>query len=128
VCGIVGEVRFDASSADVGALQRGCNRLAPRGPDGSGIFALGPVGLGHRRLSIIDLSPAGSQPMVDADLGLAIVFNGCIYNYPTLRDELASLGHRFLLSLRHRGGAQGIPGMGNEVCRAFQRDVRLRGG
>ncbi len=95
MCGIVGEVRFDASSADVGALQRGCNRLAPRGPDGSGIFALGPVGLGHRRLSIIDLSPAGSQPMVDADLGLAIVFNGCIYNYPALRDELAALGHRF---------------------------------
>ena len=95
MCGIVGEIRFDGSSADVGALQRGCDRLAPRGPDGAGIFALGPVGLGHRRLSIIDLSPAGSQPMVDAELGLAVVFNGCIYNYPALRDELHARGHRF---------------------------------
>jgi asparagine synthase (glutamine-hydrolysing) len=95
VCGIVGEIRFDGSPADVGALERGCKRLASRGPDGVGTFALGPVGLGHRRLSIIDLSPAGSQPMVDAELGLAVVFNGCIYNYPALRNELIGLGHRF---------------------------------
>ena len=95
MCGIVGEIRFDGSPADVGALERGCKRLAPRGPDGAGTFALGPVGLAHRRLSIIDLSPAGSQPMIDAELGLSVIFNGCIYNYPALRDELAGLGHRF---------------------------------
>ena len=58
-----------------------------RGPDGSGIWARGPVALGHRRLSIIDLSVAGSQPMVDSPLGLSVVFNGCIYNYQQLRDR-----------------------------------------
>jgi asparagine synthase (glutamine-hydrolysing) len=69
--------------------------MAPRGPDGSGVWSSGPIALGHRRLSIIDLSAAGSQPMIDADLGLSIVFNGCIYNYQQLREELHGLGHRF---------------------------------
>ena len=63
--------------------------LASRGPDGSGEWAEGPVALGHRRLSIIDLSDAGGQPMVDDEHGLTVVFNGCIYNYRQLREELA---------------------------------------
>ena len=95
MCGLVGEIRYDRAAADVAALGRACDRMAPRGPDGSGIWADGPIGLGHRRLAIIDLSPAGAQPMVDAELGLTTVFNGCIYNYEQLRDELAGLGHRF---------------------------------
>ena len=69
--------------------------MAPRGPDGSGIWVNGPVALGHRRLAIIDLSAAGAQPMADPQLGLTVVFNGCIYNYEALRDELAGLGYRF---------------------------------
>ncbi len=95
MCGIVGERRFDGRTADLGAIERGANRLAARGPDGSGVWASGPVAIAHRRLSIIDLSPAGSQPMVDSELGLAIVFNGCIYNYQALRAELTHLGYRF---------------------------------
>ena len=95
MCGLAGEIRFDGRGADVAALERVCARLARRGPDGSGIWANGPVGLGHRRLAIIDLSAAGSQPMVDADLGLTVVFNGCIYNYKQLREELSSAGHHF---------------------------------
>jgi asparagine synthase (glutamine-hydrolysing) len=95
MCGLAGEIRFDGRGADVAALERSCARLAQRGPDGSGIWASGPIALGHRRLSIIDLSAAGSQPMVDADLGLTVVFNGCIYNYKQLRDELGARGHRF---------------------------------
>jgi asparagine synthase (glutamine-hydrolysing) len=95
MCGLAGEIRFDGTGADVGALERACSRLAARGPDGSGIWADGPVALGHRRLSIIDLSPAGAQPMTDSQLGLTIVFNGCIYNYEELRDELAARGHAF---------------------------------
>jgi asparagine synthase (glutamine-hydrolysing) len=71
----------------------GC--LAHRGPDGSGIWARGPIALGHRRLSIIDLSEAGSQPMIDSDLGLSVAFNGCVYNYQQLRAELEAAGHRF---------------------------------
>ena len=95
MCGLAGEIRFDGNGADVAALERACSRLAARGPDGSGIWANGPVALGHRRLSIIDLSQAGAQPMADPQLGLTVVFNGCIYNYEQLRDELAGLGHSF---------------------------------
>jgi asparagine synthase (glutamine-hydrolysing) len=69
--------------------------LRPRGPDSSGVVAYGPIALGHRRLSIIDLSDKARQPMVDAELGLSIAFNGCIYNYRELRDELRAKGYRF---------------------------------
>jgi asparagine synthase (glutamine-hydrolysing) len=69
--------------------------MAPRGPDAHGIHGTGRVVFGHRRLKIIDLSEAGSQPMVDPSLGLAVVFNGCIYNYPALRDELSAKGYAF---------------------------------
>jgi asparagine synthase (glutamine-hydrolysing) len=69
--------------------------LSRRGPDGAGVWSQGRVALGHRRLKIIDLSEAGAQPMIDAELGLAIAWNGCIYNYQQLRDELAGHGYRF---------------------------------
>ena len=95
MCGLAGEIRFDGGFADVGACERVTERLARRGPDGCGVWSRGPIALGHRRLSIIDLSVAGSQPMIDSPLGLAVVFNGCIYNYKDLRAELESYGHRF---------------------------------
>lgn len=69
--------------------------IAPRGPDGSGLVMHGNAALAHRRLSIIDLSEKARQPMVDAELGLTIAFNGCIYNYPELRRELEGKGYRF---------------------------------
>ncbi|RKR74406.1 asparagine synthase (glutamine-hydrolysing) [Frondihabitans australicus] len=68
---------------------------AHRGPDGDGLWARGPVSLAHRRLAIIDLSTSGSQPMVDAELGLSIAYNGMVYNYEALRDELRAKGYRF---------------------------------
>ncbi len=69
--------------------------MTPRGPDASGAWSQGRVAFGHRRLKIIDLSEAGAQPMVDPELGLAIVFNGCVYNYKELRRELTGQGYRF---------------------------------
>jgi len=69
--------------------------MAPRGPDAAGVWSQGRVALGHRRLKIIDLSEAGAQPMVDADLGLTVCWNGCIYNYKQLRRELSEHGYRF---------------------------------
>ena len=70
--------------------------MAPRGPDAAGAWSQGRVALGHRRLKIIDLSEAGAQPMIDSDLGLAIAWNGCIYNYKQLRRELSEQhGYRF---------------------------------
>jgi asparagine synthase (glutamine-hydrolysing) len=95
MCGICGEIRWDGRSADVAAVSRMTGTMVSRGPDDDGIFAHGPIALGHRRLSIIDLSAHGSQPMVDSDLGLTLVFNGCIYNYKELRKELEALGYQF---------------------------------
>ena len=70
-------------------------RLIPRGPDGGGLFQMNRLVAAHRRLKIIDLSEHAQQPMVDNELGLGIVFNGCIYNYRDLRAELRALGYRF---------------------------------
>jgi asparagine synthase (glutamine-hydrolysing) len=95
MCGIGGEIRFDGRSADVAAVSRMTAAMTSRGPDSDGVVAYGPVALGHRRLSIIDLSTHGSQPMVDSDLGLTLVFNGCIYNYKDLRRELETFGYQF---------------------------------
>jgi asparagine synthase (glutamine-hydrolysing) len=95
MCGICGEIRFDGQSADVAAVARLTDAMASRGPDSDGVVAHGPIALGHRRLSIIDLSACGDQPMVDADLGLTLVFNGCIYNHQDLRRELETMGYQF---------------------------------
>ena len=95
MCGLSGEIRFDGRPASVAACERITEAMTDRGPDGYGLWARGPVALGHRRLSIIDLSVAGSQPMVDPPLGLTVAFNGCIYNYQVLRGELEAYGHRF---------------------------------
>src|SRR5918998_627162 len=95
MCGIAGEVRFDGRDADVGAVARINEGMHRRGPDGSGVFALGRVAFGHRRLKILDLSECGAQPMVDSELGLTVVFNGLIYNYREIKQELEGLGYRF---------------------------------
>ncbi|ABD71354.1 Asparagine synthase, glutamine-hydrolyzing [Rhodoferax ferrireducens T118] len=95
MCGICGELRFDGAAPDLAAIARMSAQLARRGPDDAGTYQNGPLAFGHRRLSIIDLSAAAHQPMVDAALQLALVFNGTIYNYRELRDELLSMGYTF---------------------------------
>lgn len=114
MCGIGGEIRFDGRSADVAAVARMAEAMRSRGPDSDGVVAYGPVALGHRRLSIIDLSTRGAQPMVDSALGLTLVFNGCIYNYQDLRRELETFGYQFfstadsevVIKAFHRWGAR----------------------
>ncbi len=95
MCGFSGELRNDGQPAEVTTVARMAATMGARGPDGSGSWSQGPVALGHRRLSVIDLSERAAQPLVDPDAGLTIVFNGCIYNYPRLREELSRAGHRF---------------------------------
>ncbi len=95
MCGICGEIVFNGERASAARIERMADAMAPRGPDGAGIVLRGPVGFGHRRLKIIDLSEASAQPFVDTEVGLTIAFNGCIYNYPELRGELEGLGYRF---------------------------------
>lgn len=95
MCGIAGELRFDQQPANMGAVERITHHLAPRGPDAWGFHSQGPMAFGHRRLKIMDLSDCSAQPMVDGQLGLALAFNGAIYNYPELRKELEALGYSF---------------------------------
>ncbi|RIY02161.1 N-acetylglutaminylglutamine amidotransferase [Aureimonas flava] len=95
MCGICGEIRFDGGFASPERIAAMGQCLSPRGPDGAGMVLRGRVGFGHRRLKIIDLSEKAAQPMEDPDLGLTLAFNGCIYNYPELREELQGLGYRF---------------------------------
>jgi asparagine synthase (glutamine-hydrolysing) len=95
MCGICGQVRFDGAPADAATIARMMQAMARRGPDASGQVLRGHVGFGHQRLQIIDLSAHAEQPMVDADLGITMVFNGCIYNYQDLRADLEAIGYRF---------------------------------
>ncbi|HEB59185.1 MAG TPA: N-acetylglutaminylglutamine amidotransferase [Gammaproteobacteria bacterium] len=95
MCGICGEFRFDGGTPDRGALRRMLSRLERRGPDHEGHHFDAAVALGHRRLSVIDLSPASNQPWVDEEAGIALVFNGAIYNYRELRAELIARGFGF---------------------------------
>ena len=95
MCGIAGFVQRDPShQADQTLLQRMCTSLRHRGPDDQGLFLQGPVGLGSRRLSIIDLS-TGHQPIFNESGRIAIVLNGEIYNFRELRPALEAKGHRF---------------------------------
>ncbi|MEQ9094019.1 MAG: asparagine synthase (glutamine-hydrolyzing), partial [Miltoncostaeaceae bacterium] len=95
MCGFAGEVRTDGSGADVAVVDRMAATMRDRGPDSGGAWAQGRVALAHRRLKIIDLSEASGQPLVDPLTGLTGVFNGCIYNYRELREELRARGHVF---------------------------------
>lgn len=98
MCGIVGAIQTGISSTEwQDRLQAMTDALRHRGPDDQGIWfdpAMG-IGLGHRRLSILDLSPAGHQPMWSADRRFVVVFNGEIYNFMALRHELETMGHSF---------------------------------
>ena len=95
MCGICGELRLDGNAPGPETIKGMVRVLRRRGPDHEGSYFSGAMGLGHRRLSVIDLSAQANQPMVDAGTRLAIVFNGTIYNYPQLRQQLIKLGHSF---------------------------------
>jgi len=142
MCGLAGELRFDNQPADLAAVERITHHLAPRGPDAWGFHSEGPVALGHRRLKIMDLAEASGQPMIDTTLGLSLVFNGAIYNYPELRKELEALGYRFfsggdtevLLKGYHAWGKDLLPRLNGmfafaiwerDACRLFIARDRL---
>src|SRR4051794_15845388 len=117
MCGFCGVISAKPN-ADPALISKMLGPLEPRGPDASGAFVQGKLGFGHRRLSILDLAPTSEQPMIDPDLGLGIVFNGCIYNFKELRRELLDLGYRFSLPWsaqapfpmpRTFGGQSGLP-------------------
>lgn len=95
MCGIVGVRNLRGEPVSVGLLKEMTNSIAYRGPDGEGQYADGPVGLGHRRLAIIDLSASAHQPMGNESGDVVVTYNGEIYNFPQLTVELESKGHQF---------------------------------
>lgn len=95
MCGIAGQIRLDGSPVSPVILKRMTDAISHRGPDGEGQWIEGPVGLGHRRLAIIDLSPAGHQPMMSSDHRYVLSYNGEVYNHAELRAELEAAGYGF---------------------------------
>ncbi|MDP2279884.1 MAG: asparagine synthase (glutamine-hydrolyzing) [Nitrospirota bacterium] len=95
MCGICGKINFSNEPVNEGLLRRMTSCLSHRGPDDEGIYLKDNVGLGHRRLSIIDLSLSAHQPMSNEDRSVWIVYNGEIYNFMELREELIKKGHSF---------------------------------
>ncbi len=131
MCGIAGIVNRDGEPASARILKRMTDALAHRGPDGEGFYCAGAVGLGHRRLAIIDLSPGGHQPMATSDGRFVISYNGEIFNFQELRVELEALGHHFhsrsdtevLLAAIARWGVAGIERLNGMFAFAlFDRD------
>lgn len=134
MCGLVGMLGLDGRQADAAILDRMAQSIAHRGPDDSGVYLHQQVGFAFRRLSILDLSPTGHQPMCSEDGQLVIVFNGEIYNYTELREELRAAGYCFrstgdtevlLAAYRHWGaGCLGrLNGMWAFVIHDRRRDV-----
>ena len=95
MCGIAGILHLDGAPASSGVLKKMTDAIAHRGPDGEGQWVDGPVGLGHRRLAIIDLSEAGHQPMISPDHRYVLSYNGEVYNFQELRTELQAAGYWF---------------------------------
>jgi len=95
MCGIAGVYHLDGRPLATRVVQVMTESLAHRGPDGEGLYVDGPLGLGHRRLAIIDLSQAGRQPIANETGDVIVTYNGEIYNFQKLRIELEALGHQF---------------------------------
>lgn len=95
MCGIAGVVGLHGQPVELALIESMTRRVAHRGPDGEGVLVEGNIGLGHRRLAIVDLSSDGVQPMTSGNARNTIVFNGEIYNYLELRTQLIALGHVF---------------------------------
>ena len=114
MCGLCGELRFDSQGLNPDVITKMLPKLARRGPDFEGTWQHESVQFGHRRLAIIDLTERSNQPMYDATLGLTIVFNGAIYNYPELRQQFIDEGYTFqsdgdtevILKAYHKWGEQ----------------------
>src|SRR4051794_25104519 len=95
MCGIAGFMMHEGEAASPVVLRRMTEAVAHRGPDGEGHHVSGSVGLGHRRLAVIDPTPAGHQPMMTPDGRFVITYNGELYNFQELRSVLESHGHQF---------------------------------
>ena len=129
MCGIVGNFCYDSQgpTVDLNELTLMRDALFSRGPDQSQLWISEDkkLGFGHTRLSIIDTSELGSQPMIDGDQNLVLVFNGMISNYKLLRENLKALGHRFKGSSDTEVLLNMYKEFGPEMIPKIKRNVRL---
>jgi asparagine synthase (glutamine-hydrolysing) len=121
MCGIAGLVLPHGERVDPALLRRMTDAVAHRGPDADGYLVQGNVGLGHRRLAIIDTSEAANQPLTDEDGSVAVILNGEIYNFQELRDELLERGYTFRTRSDTEAIVHGWKEWGSDVV------ARLRG-
>ena len=119
MCGIAGVLDFDGRPVSAATIGEMTTAMAHRGPDGNGCWVGGGVGFGHRRLSILDTSTRGAQPMRSRDGRWVIVFNGCIYNFRELRSELEALGHVFGSGTDTEVIVEGLSAWGTDVFERF---------
>jgi len=96
VCGIVGVFNLSGEPFGLTALRKMADAIAHRGPDGDGYYTHENIALAHRRLAILDVTPKGAQPMTSKNGDWVVVFNGCIYNFLELKQELQAKGHEFI--------------------------------
>ena len=96
MCGVTGVYNLNGESFPLYRLKKMAKAIEHRGPDGEGFYVKDNIAIAHKRLSVIDLTPKGSQPMTSKDGNWIIAFNGCIYNFLELKQELKSLGHEFV--------------------------------
>lgn len=119
MCGIVGIYNKNKKPVYRQTLKNMSDKLAHRGPDGEGLYLNAHLGLAHRRLAILDTSPKGNQPMSSKDGKWSVVFNGCIYNYLELKQELQSLGHEFVTGTDTEVIAEGLSAFGTKFFERF---------
>ncbi|MGL4599490.1 MAG: asparagine synthase (glutamine-hydrolyzing), partial [Bacteroidia bacterium] len=119
MCGLAGIFHFDGRPVSEGLLRSMSSRIAHRGPDGEGYFTENGIGLAHRRLSILDVSEKGAQPMHSRDGVWTVVFNGCIYNYQEIREELRARGHSFVSGTDTEIITEGLAAYGPEIFQRF---------
>jgi asparagine synthase (glutamine-hydrolysing) len=112
MCGIVGIFKLNGDPVAQQEVKRMTDAVAHRGPDGEGIYIDNNVGLGHRRLSILDVSTKGAQPMASKSGEWVIIFNGCVYNFQELKLELRSKGHEFVSTSDTEVIAEGLAAYG----------------
>ncbi len=119
MCGITGIFNINQEPVSQNILKAMTKSIAHRGPDGDGFFVDGHIGLGHRRLAILDVSEKGAQPMQSRNGEWVVVFNGCIYNYLELKAELKSLGHSFVSTTDTEIITEGLSQFGPDYFQRF---------
>lgn len=117
MCGIVGVFNLNGEPFGLSALKSMAEQMAHRGPDGEGYFVDNQIAFAHRRLAILDTSPRGAQPMTSKNGNWVVVFNGCIYNFLELKQELRSRGHEFVSTTDTEVIVEGLSAYGSDFLK-----------